>query len=111
MVDCKPDFILKIEHPLLSQDPPGNSTEIVSVEPNRGTKWRVTLQKTYDFLRVDVKCLDTNGQRINGEYMHFIPMNDGKHVTFEVSSYALENFQNVSRKSDKQLLCCVTGIT
>ncbi|KAI9241249.1 MAG: hypothetical protein BYD32DRAFT_406327 [Podila humilis] len=96
MVDYKPDFILKIEHPLLSQDPPGNSTEIVSVEPNRGNKWLVTLQKTYDFLRVDVKCLGMNGQRINGEYMHFIPMNGGKHVTFAVSSYALENFQIAS---------------
>ncbi|KAG0029645.1 hypothetical protein BGZ81_003572 [Podila clonocystis] len=96
MVDCKPDFILQIQQPLLSQAPPGDSVEVIVVEPIHNTKWRVFLRKAYDFLKVDVKCLDIKNRRINGEYMHFIPKNGGKPVTFTVSSYALENCQNAS---------------
>lgn len=102
MIDCKPDFILKIEHPIFSEDTTKNSVQIIVVEPTNGTKWRVNLRKTYEFLQVDVKCVNIQDRRINGEYMHFVPMNGGKPVTFEVSSYALEGLQMASGRSDKR---------
>lgn len=104
MVDFKPDFILQIRQPLLSQDPPGDSAELTIVEPIMDTKWRVIMRKSFDFLKVDVKCLDIKNGLIKGEHMHFMPKNGGKPVTFTVSEYGLGNYKNVSGKLDKRFL-------
>lgn len=85
MVTIQPDLILRIQHPLLNGFYPGNSTELILLEPNNQSKWRVKLTRTNDVLKIAVTLDNTDGHSIKGDYVHVIPMKGGKPMLFDFS--------------------------
>ncbi|KAF9388198.1 hypothetical protein CPC16_006631 [Podila verticillata] len=95
MVFFNPDFIFRVQHPSLNEDQPGNSVELILVEPTKHTKTRVTLSRAYDFLKVAIHGLENCTSR-HGDYLFLIPLNGGKHVVLYIGDIPGRDRVNVS---------------
>lgn len=89
MAIIQPDLILRIQHPLLNEVYPGNSTELILLEPNNHSKWRVKLTRANDVLKITATLDNTDRHSIKGDYIHVIPMNGGKPMLFDFSDKTL----------------------
>lgn len=96
MAIIQPDLILRIQHPLLNEVYPGNSTELILLEQNNHSKWRVKLTRANDVLKIAVTLDNTDGHSIKGDYVHVIPMNGSKPMLFDFSDKALPGDYSVS---------------
>ncbi|KAI9241239.1 MAG: hypothetical protein BYD32DRAFT_406279 [Podila humilis] len=96
MTSSIPEFILRVQYPILSENPPGDSTDISLLEPCNKNRWQVTLTRVYDLLKIDVRGLELNGMNIDSEYMHIIPMNGSKPIIAKVCPQTLRLYNTVS---------------
>ncbi|KAF9028961.1 hypothetical protein BGZ52_004981 [Haplosporangium bisporale] len=99
MTSSIPEFILRVQYPILSENPPGDSTDISLLEPCNKNRWQVTLTRVYDLLKIDVRGLELNGMNIDSEYMHIIPMNGSKPIIAKVCPQTLCLYNTVSGKT------------
>lgn len=99
MTSSIPAFILRVQYPILSENPPGDSTNIDLLEPCNKSRWQVTLTRVYDLLKIDVKGLELNGMSIINEYMHIIPMSGSKPIIAYVNPQILRSYRAVSGKT------------
>lgn len=81
-----PDFVLQILHPILNENQPANSADLILVERSSQSKWRATLSRTNESLRIGVKLYVRGSLAIKGRFIHVVPMNGGKPIPFELSN-------------------------
>ncbi|KAF9301637.1 hypothetical protein BGZ74_006464 [Mortierella antarctica] len=78
------DLILRIQHPVLSENPPGNRTRITAFEAPDQSLWQVTLDRDDDFLAAKIERFDCLLRDL--EFIHLVPTNGGMIITCEVFS-------------------------
>ncbi|KAI9241247.1 MAG: hypothetical protein BYD32DRAFT_406324 [Podila humilis] len=77
-----PSYIFQYRHPILSVNPPNNTTDDVVVKLGSKTEWQVTLTRSIDYLDVKIKCLDRGIPPFStNDYIHLLPVNSqGKSI-------------------------------
>lgn len=86
MTIFQPGFIFQIQHPILNEEQPGNSSDVFLVEPKCDSRWRVTLSRVKDSLNVAVKLCACGDHIIDCFYVHVIPMNGSEPMMFDFSN-------------------------
>lgn len=104
MPNFSPSFILRVQHPILNEDQPGNSVELILVDPIIHTKTRVTLSRAYDFLTVAIHSLDKSVST-QGDYLYLVPLNGGAHVKIYLGTTPRSQRANVCCKLKSLILC------
>lgn len=104
MPNFSPSFILQVQHPILNEDQPGNSVELILVDPIIHTKMQVTLSRAYDFLTVVIHGLNKS-MSMQGDYLYLIPLNGGVHVKLYFGTTPRSQCANVCCKLKLLILC------
>ncbi|KAG0088034.1 hypothetical protein BGZ92_006690 [Podila epicladia] len=84
MDKIEPELILRVQHHVLSDIPPGNRASITASETTDQSLWQVTLDRYGDFLAAKIERFDKLLRDL--EFIHLVPTNGGMIVTCEVFS-------------------------
>lgn len=96
MTIFQPGFIYRIQHPILSEEQPGNSADFYLCEPNSLNRWRLILSRAKDLLTF--KVIPLGSLTIRRSYIHVIPMNGGKPIVFDFRNKNIRRYAVVPCK-------------
>ncbi|KAG0028171.1 hypothetical protein BGZ81_004952 [Podila clonocystis] len=92
MCKIESELILRVQHPVLSEDQPGNRISITAFETTDLSLWQVTLDRDGDFLTAKIERFDSLLRDL--EFIQLIPTNGGMTITCEVFSRIVESHKH-----------------